>query len=354
MKLCHIGKYFHPVTGGIESHVKDIVDAFGGTVIVSNTQNITLNEQYSCKLVKKISNIIRVARQASLFSLPINVGLFSEIKKQSSDIYHVHLPNPMAVLSYLLAKPPGKLVVTWHSDIIRQRFFMPLYRPFLNAFLNKASAIIVTSSQYLESSPYLTKFKNKCQVIPLGIDFKSFESVSKNHGMTTRKRPIFLFVGRLVSYKGISYLIEAAKGLDADFRIVGDGPLRTLAMQAPDNVTFVGRVDDVKKEIANCDIFVLPSISRAEAFGIVQLEAIAMKKPVISTTLGTGVEFVNAKGVLVPPKDVVKLHEVLSDLIDHPQKREFIAKESYQYAKEVFDLKKMYSSLEKLYAGLMK
>jgi len=352
VKVIHIGKYYYPSKGGIETYIRNIVNGvnINQEVIVSNDK---------CKtVVENVDNVTvtRAARLFSLFSSQCNPTLCRILKKSKTDIYHLHLPNPMAVLAFLIAKPKGRLIITWHSDIIKQKIFMPFYKPFLNKILKRADKIIVTSENYLNSSPYLKKSKRKCIFIPLGIDINNFKETSaiKRRAKSIKKKygkKIILFVGRLVYYKGVEYLIRAVKDIDAHLLVIGNGPLkRKLRKISGSNVHFLEDVKDIKPYYQVCDVFVLPSIARSEAFGIVQLEAIASKKPVISTVLGTGVEFVNKKGLLVEPKSVAQLKSAIMKALENDMSK--IIKESYDYCKENFELKKVNSSILNLYKNL--
>ncbi|PIN86243.1 hypothetical protein COV19_05535 [Candidatus Woesearchaeota archaeon CG10_big_fil_rev_8_21_14_0_10_44_13] len=342
IEVLHIGKYYHPVKGGIENHminlfsrIKDKVEL---KVIVSNT---------CCSKERSVINgvaITRLSRIIELFSTPINPSLFWEIKGFKGDIIHLHLPNPFANLAYLLANPKKKLVIKYHSDIIKQRFLLRLYSPFLKMLLRKADKIIATSPIYVESSPILKGFKDKCVVIPLGVDVSGFklddgrrkilENIKKMHN----KRKIVLFVGRLVYYKGVEYLIKAHKDVDADLIIIGKGPLEnglktmTKKLGIDKKVFFYGEVADLVPLYHACDVFVLPSIERSEAFGIVQLEAMACSKPVVSSNLNSGVVYVNMDrktGIVVEPKDSKELSEAINYLMKNPS----VAKKYGRFAK---------------------
>jgi rhamnosyl/mannosyltransferase len=205
----------------------------------------------------------------------------------------------------------------------------------------------------MESSPYLKKYKRKCEVIPLGIDFKKIPRDS-NKAKSIRKRygkKIVLFIGRLVYYKGVEYLIEAMKKIDAELLIIGKGPLKNeLNGCAGKNVHFLGEVDDVAPYYQACDVFVLPSVQRSEAFGIVQLEASVYKKSIVSTRLGTGVEFVNKYGLSVPPKDVKALKESIIKTL----KGDVDVDKQYKYCKENFDISKIARKTDELYKNVYK
>jgi rhamnosyl/mannosyltransferase len=349
MNVIHLGKYYYPEKGGIETYIKSLVDYISvkQEVIVSNTSFDTKVEK-----VGK-TKVTRLGRIFNLFSLNFNPEFPNLLKQTNADVYHLHMPNPMAEWAFLTAKPKGKLIVTWHSDVVKQKLFLPLYQFMIDKILERADKIIVTSPQYLETSRFLKKYASKCVIIPLGVDFSQYMPSKKDKEEVRQiklgfKRKIILFVGRLVYYKGIEYLIDAVKNLDADLLLIGEGPLMgKLKLKATSNVHFLGEVENIKPYYHACDMLVLPSVSRAEAFGFVQLEAIACKKPVISTKLNTGVEFVNKYGILVEPKNVLALKEAIFKLLDSNNKD--IASKSYDYCKKNFEIRKIAKEIEKIY-----
>lgn len=372
MKIIHLTKYYYPHLGGMENHVQLLSEELIKQknielkIIAANVKN-----KYEERTINNVK-VIYLPRWFEKFSTAITPSLIKHLRKEKADIWHLHLPSPMAVISYLIAKPKGKLVIMWHSDIIKQKFLLKLYKPFLNKILKQTNIIIATSPQYVSSSPYLSKYKNKCKIIPLGIDTNYFKPTEK---ITTQakkikekfRRKIILFVGRLIYYKGLEYLIEAMKDIDADLLIIGSGKLeKELKTKSKNhgNIHFLGKVDDLRPYYAACDIFILPSIHRSEAFGIVQMEAMAFGKPVISTKLGTGVEFINQDGktgILVEPKNSSELKNAIIKLLNDNvlcEKLGSYAKKRVQeeftkeiVAKKVFDI---YESLRPANKNLFK
>ena len=239
----------------------------------------------------------------------------------------------MAHLSYLIAKPKGTLVIMWHSDIIGRDFFIKFYKPFLMTLLYRAERIIATSPAYVRHSLFLSRFKDKTVVIPLGINLSRFALTKSIQDKVAQIRESFgnriaLYVGRLTYYKGLEYLIKAMEDVEANLIIVGDGrlkrKLKVLAhnSRSKDKIWFMGEVshEDIVSYFHACDVFVLPSVERSEAFGIVQLEAMACRKPVVSTDLKTGVPWVNQNGksgIVVPPRDPGSLAKAINTLLDN-------------------------------------
>lgn len=309
-KVLHIyNDYYPPIFGGIEKHINTICeglkDKFQMQVLVS--RGISSSSDV------KVINCLELFR---IQSTPILPAMPIWLKRLDSDILHFHLPCPTAMISYFLAMPKGRVIVTYHSDIIRQKWAIGIYKPLLIKFLRIADCIIATSPNYIESSPYLKHFKDKCIIIPHGIDINRFYC-------NIPSSPTVLFVGKLRYYKGLEYLIKSMEGIDAKLIIIGTGSeekrLKKLAAGS-EKIQFLGNIPEkeLPKYYAGCSVFALPSTERSEAFGIVQLEAMASGKPVISTLLDTGVPWVNEDGItgiIVPPKDHLALRESINKLL---------------------------------------
>jgi rhamnosyl/mannosyltransferase len=334
--VVHVGKYYWPVRGGIETYcyhlcarLKDRVDL---TVLVSNEGRRTVEETVDGV------RVVRVPRWGQFASTPISPGLYRRLRRVEADVIHVHLPNPMAELAYLLARPKGKLVVTYHSDVIRQKLLFKLYRRVNERFLSRADRIIAAAPQNIDYSPVLSRFKDRAVVIPFGVEPGDFVLTPERERRVAELRRelgarVVFFVGRHVYYKGIEHLIRAMKDVDARLVIGSDGPLTaelqrlTRELALVPRVTFAGRIpdDDLPCYYHASDVFCLPSIARSEAFGIVQLEAMACGLPVVSTRLTTGVVYANLDGVsglTVPPADPAALAHALNTLFaDEPLRK---------------------------------
>ncbi|MEP7341475.1 MAG: glycosyltransferase [Acidobacteriota bacterium] len=276
---------------------------------------------------------IKVTRAGTLFNFSaaqVCPRMVSEIRRTQADVIHLHWPNPMAVLAYLASGHRGPLVITYHSDVIRQRMLARTFAPILHRALARSAAIIVTSPNYLDSSPILSAYRDRCYVIPFGIPLEHLQRYDEVAAARIRQRygrPLILSVGRLVYYKGYEYLIRAMVRVQGHLLIVGQGPLHSKLEQiarecgVAERVTLVGHLSDA--ELAQyyhaADVFVLASIARSEAFGLVQLEAMACGKPVINTRLDSGVPFVSLDGVTgltVPPMDTEALATAINQLLD--------------------------------------
>jgi len=328
LKVLHVGKFYPPHPGGMESHLELLCrttrHAVDVEVVVSADGPRTVRET-----VDDVP-VTRVGTRLTLASASFNPGMAREIRRADADVVHFHHPNPTAVLSYFAARPRGALVVTYHSDIVRQKVLGPLVSPLVHALLRRADAIIASSPQYAASSPVLRRHVDRVRVLPFGIDAAELGEVDADEVARIRAAHgprIVLGVGRLVYYKGFEYLVRAMRQVDAHLLIAGGGPLReplralAAGLGVADRVTLLGAVPDLRPWYHAADVFVLPSVARSEAFGIVQLEAMACGLPVVNTALHTGVPFVSPHGLTgltVPPADADALAGALATLLDDP------------------------------------
>lgn len=234
------------------------------------------------------------------------------------DIIHIHHPDPMANLALRMSGFKGKVILHWHSDILRQKNLLKIYKPLQDWMIKRADVVIGTSPVYLKESPHLTNAEGKKVCLPIGVQkvMPDQKMVSKIRDRYKDKKLVFS-VGRLVGYKGHKYLIESARHLPDDYVILigGDGPLYAqMASQIAeeklsDKVILLGRISDeaLAGYYGACDVFCLSSIWKTEAFGMVQIEAMSCGKPVVATEIpGSGVSWVNKhgySGLNVPPED---------------------------------------------------
>lgn len=352
MKILHIyNDYYPPTYGGIEKHINAVCEGLKHTyemeVLVASRKKRTV--------IEKINGIdvFRIAEFGRIQSAPVCPNMALWMKKLDSDILHFHLPCPTGVISYFLARPKGKVVVTYHSDIIRQSWAMGTYGPLLVKFLKKSNYIIATSANYIDSSPFLKKFRHKCVVIPHGVDISKF-----------RPSPVencyILFVGKLRYYKGLDYLIKAMQRAKTKLLIIGTGKeerrLKKMAVELgmQSKVAFLGSVGEHKlpEYYQGCSVFVLPSICRSEAFGIVQLEAMACGKPVVSTKLDTGLPWVNkhdVTGFIVPPRNTQALADAINRLLDDRILREKFGRNGRERVKNEFSKEMMLKRTGEVY-----
>ncbi len=368
IRVLQVNKFYHPVTGGVERVVQQIAEGLNGnvdmTVLACQKKGSGINDKI---------NGVRVIKSGSLgtyFSMPVSFSFMRDFSRLSrnADIVHIHMPFPLADVAMFLSGYKGKVVLWWHSDIVKQKKLLLLYRPFLEWLLKRADLIVAATQGHIDNSGFISRWKDKCVVIPYGVDKYIME-------LSDQSRPAgpkdnlglcsVLYIGRLVYYKGCDVLLEAfSKVMNARLTIVGEGPLRSsLKKQAEElgvseKVDFINFLDDrdLAEKLAECDFLVLPSVERSEAFGLVQIEAMAFGKPVINTDLPSGAPMVSLDsitGLTVPPNDPEALAKAIRQIIDEPELRERFGKAAYKRAREEFSMDKMLSSLLTEYKKLM-
>lgn len=364
LRVLQVGKYYPPHPGGMETHLESLCAELKRSVdlevVVAASNGFETNEE--------LRDGIKLTRAGTLFNLrsaPFCPRMISKIRESTADLVHIHLPNPGAILAYLVSGHHGRLVLTYHSDIIRQKVLSRVFEPVLQHALNRADAIIVSSSNYIDSSYVLPLYRNKCHVIPFGIPVEPFQHPDIREVARLRRLygpRIVLGVGRLVYYKGFEHLIDAMQFVDGHLLIVGRGPLHNALRQRAERcgvsnrVTFLTEVQDVIPYYHAADVFVLSSVARSEAFGIVQLEAMACGKPVVNTNLNSGVPSVSldgVSGVTVPPGDSLELGNAITSLLDNPLRRAAYARAGQLRVNQHFSLQSMARQTLALYDEVM-
>ncbi len=364
MKILHIYKDYHPVVGGMENHIRMLAEGAverGLEVTVLVTSPTRRTETREMKGVK----VIKAGRLATRASTPLSPALFLWVRRLKPDITHLHFPYPWGEMAHLLFGRSPRTVITYQSDIVRQKNLLRLYRPFLERALARADRIIATSPQYIQSSPYLSQVAKKCVVIPLGIELERFQRARREEVRGLRAKydpPLLLFVGILRYYKGLQYLIRAMRHINARLLVVGSGPMAeewqtlTVRLGLTDKIFFLGQhVEDLPAYYQACDLFVFPSSHRSEAFGTVQVEAMACGKAVICTELGTGTSYVNIDGetgLVVPARDPDALTEAINRLLSDESRRVEMGEKGRKRAMQEFSHEIMIDRVTALYESL--
>lgn len=349
MRVLHVFKTYHPDTfGGVERTIHAIAKGCLTHGIQSDV--LSLSREPVVNTVEFDGHMAYKAKLDLEFaSTGFSREAFSKFRDLSAkaDVVHYHFPWPFMDLLHLI-HPPGKpTVVTYHSDIVKQRLLLQLYKPLMHRFLSSVTRIVATSPNYLESSEVLQRYRDKTEVIPIGLDEADYPRAPqelKDRWGARFPKPFFLFVGVLRYYKGLHTLIEAAKGVDADILIAGEGPMEGgLKAQAASagltNVHFLGAVSDLDKAalLELCTAFVFPSHLRSEAYGLSLVEAAMFGKPMISCEIGTGSSFINVDretGYTVSPQDRSALAVVMKQLLGDPTlARSFGAAARVRYAR---------------------
>ena len=367
IRVLHVGKFYPPVLGGMERILQLLCEnerpGVDSRVLVANQERVTVREELSGVPVTRLASLGQIGSVGICPALPL------WLRRLEGDIVVVHEPNPAALVSVVLARPRGRVLVWFHSEVVRPRWkYRLLYRPFLRAVLQRAVRIIVSSPELARHAVELQDFRDKCVVVPFGVDTQRLRATDEVRARAAELRavhqaPLVLFVGRLVPYKGVDVLLQAVSGLDATTLLVGDGPLRTmLETQALElglsRVRFLGEVSETELSALYhaADLFVLPSVTRAEAFGVVQLEAMACGVPVVSTNLPSGVPWVNEHdktGLVVPPSDVDGLRQALHALLTDRQRREAMGRYARARVGREFTLTRMATLTSTLYREVL-
>ncbi|MDF1543263.1 MAG: glycosyltransferase [Anaerosomatales bacterium] len=368
MRVTMVNKYYPPHLGGIEFHMRDLAEALVRHAEIDGARAIVANEGEE-RLEETLGgvDVVRLPRWREYSSTPIVRGMTGELRAEAAgtrepggerpDLFHLHFPYPWGEFSWLRARTGVPTVVTYHSDIVRQKVALEFYKPFLRQLLQKVDLVIASSPNMVEHSPFLAEVAHKCRVVPFGIDVDAFAATPELERRAAElrqghDRPIILFVGRLIYYKGADVLVRAMAGVDADLVMIGSGPLeaelreRAAELKVDDRVTFLGGVpfDELKAWYHAADVFCLPSIARSEAFGLVQLEAHAAGTPVVSTDLTTGVPFANQHeetGLVVPPDDPRALADALQALVEDEGLRERYGARALERVRAGFTIERM-------------
>ena len=374
LRVTMVNKYYYPPhLGGVETHLRDIseglVEHAGARVraIVCNESGERAEETIGGV------DVIRLPRQFALSSAPVALSMPAVLRDEMRraeppDVMHFHFPYPWGELSFLRAHPDVPSVVFYHSDIVRQKRMLAVYRPFLERFLDRADIIMASSPNMVEHSEFLAPRAEKCRVINFGLHVERVAGTEETLRRAAELRAqhagrrIVLFVGRLVYYKGADILVRAmAQVPGADLVMIGRGPLEgelreiAVANGTADRITRIDPVDD--DELAAwyhaADVFALPSVARSEAFGLVQIEAHAAGTPVVSTHLTTGVPYANLDGVTgltVPVGDVSALAAALNRLLGDDELRDRLGRQARERALSQFTIPQMVAGHLSAYA----
>lgn len=367
MKILEVNKAYYPHVGGIETLVQQYSEELG------NMDGVQVRTLVCCEGRGKTSreriNGVDVTHAGSLgtyFSCPLSfsfVKLFRKMAK-TADVVHIHAPFPLADAALLLSGFKGRVVVSWHSDVVKQKKLMLFYKPFMMSLLKRADCILTATRGHIDGSDYLPTFRRKCRVVPYGITPEDYLSVERrpvlSEQLTDKNSVKVFFTGRLVYYKGVDVLLKAFRAIPGcELFIAGTGELEAQLKayvrfhNMESRVHFLGFLPDeqLKQAYADCDIFVLPSVAKSEAFGIVQLEAMVYGKPVINTSLPSGVPYVSLDGktgLTVPPSDAKALAAAINRLAADKELREKYGKAAAERVQTQFNEKYIIDTLYKI------
>ena len=367
LKILHFYKTYYPDTfGGIEQVIYQLSE--GGSDFDFQSEVLSLSPRGKIEgssISKHVSHCENI--NFVVASTPFSwAGLkrFKQLAEQA-DIIHYHFPFPFMDMVHFISGVKKPTVVSYHSDIVKQKSLLKVYTPLMEAFLSRVDRIVAASPNYVETSHVLQKFKSKVSVIPYGLDEHSYPDSSDDNLEKWRKilpSKFFLFIGAFRYYKGLHILLEASQGRDYPIVIIGSGPAENeLKKQVEElglnNIYFVGALENEDKNalLELCYAVVFPSHLRSEAFGISLLEGAMYRKPLISCEIGTGTTFINidkVTGLAVPPCDIDALGKAMEVLWDSPElAKEYGANARLRY-EAVFTSKQMVEKYSQLYHSL--
>lgn len=376
LRIVHIYKDYFPVLGGIENHIRQLAEAqvqrgHRVDVLVTSLSTTRIAETLNGVRVTKAPRHLHMQSAPISFAFPRAVAQLTD----GADVAHLHAPYPIGEACNLWFGRAKRTVITWHSDVVRQKTLLRFYAPVLRRVIARADAIIPTSETYARTSPWLRDHLDKCRVVPLGIPVSRFDPDSAERSdrraalrrrllasaRTASAEPLVLLnVGRLRYYKGLDDLIRAMPDLPhAVAVIVGAGPMQAEWKALAQRLGVAGRVifasevsdDELPDYYHAADIYVIPANSRAEAFGVAILEAMAGGLPVISTEVGTATSWVNqhgTTGLVIPPRDPRAIVQAVHTLHDAALRRT-MGEAARQRVRAEFTLERMVARIEAIY-----
>lgn len=370
MRILQLGK-FYPIQGGVEKVEYDLMRGL---------QELGIDCDMLCAGKEGTHGVVEEMPHGHVTVCPTTVEaagttiaptMITALHHccQNYDVIHVHHPDPMAALALYLSGYKGRVVLHWHSDIVKQDRALKLYRPLQSWLIHRADRIVCTTPTYMHESLYLKEVQDKTLCIPIGIEPiadvapERIEELREQYG----HRKMVFSLGRLVEYKGYEYLIRAAQHLGDDYVVLigGTGPLHNdlqeliVALGLKEKVVLLGRVADEVLPVLYraCDVYCMSSIQRTEAFGIVQIEAMSCGKPLVATSIpGSGVSWVNShgeSGLNAEPRDAEGLARCIRTIVDDAEACQRFAEGSRQRFNRLFTKEVMIENALKLYQEVL-
>lgn len=364
-RILQLGK-FYPIGGGVEKVMYDLTLGLSERGIKCDMMCAAVEGRSYTKKLNNNARLICCGALAKYAATMISPNMIQKLYKSNHkyDIIHIHHPDPMACMALYMSGYEGKVVLHWHSDIIKQKHLIKLFKPFQNWLLERADIVVGTTPVYIKESNFLSKVQHKVTYLPIGV-YPCDGMVGKPNRFREeyKGKKIIFSLGRLVEYKGFEYLIKSAAHLPEDYVILigGTGPLREKlqaqidAAQLGEKVKLLGFIEDADLEsyYAACDIFCLSSVSKTEAFGIVQIEAMSCGKPVVATTIeGSGTHWVNAhgeSGLNVPPCDDKALADAFVAIAGDQERYAQFCEGARKRYEQVFTYEKMIDNCIEIY-----
>ncbi len=368
MRILHFYKTYYPDSvGGIEQVIRQMCVGTGRLGVTNEV--LSLSRETNLQPFEFEGHMVhRVPNNFELASNAVSVQAVTQLARMAAkvDVVHYHFPWPFMDLAHFLARVNKPSVVTYHSDIVRQKALLRFYQPLQHRFLQSVDAIVATSPNYLGSSTVLDRYRDKTRVITFGLDKASYpepEQARLDHWRARVGPKFFLFVGVLRYYKGLHILLDAVAGTDYPVVIVGAGPIEQELKDHAErlglkNVMFVGRVDELDKValLKLCYAVAFPSHLRSEAFGISLLEGAMFGKPMISSEIGTGTTYINVHqqtGLVVPPSDHEALRAAMRTLWEDPALAQEMGRRAEARYWQLFTAEQMADNYASLYQELV-
>ena len=368
MRVLHFYKdYFPDTMGGVEQVIRQMCVGTGRLGVRNEVLTLTANRDLR-PFEFEGHTVRRVTRDMNIASNGISFAAFGELRRRAAecDVVHYHFPWPFMDLAHFVARIDKPTLVTYHSDIVRQKTLLRLYQPLKHKFLRSVDNIVATSPNYLASSAVLDRYRDKTRTITYGLDKSIYpppEPARLDKWRAAVGEKFFLFVGVLRYYKGLHILLDAVAGSDYPVVIVGAGPIEEelkahAARLGLKHVMFVGALDDADKValLTLCYAVAFPSHLRSEAFGISLLEGAMYGKPMISSEIGTGTSYINIHdetGLVVPPSDPQAFGAAMRTLWDNPALAQAMGRRAEARYQQLFTAERMAASYLALYQELV-
>jgi rhamnosyl/mannosyltransferase len=368
MRVLHFYKTYYPDSwGGVEQVIRQLCVGTGRVGVTNEVLTLTRDKQGPAQMEVEGHTVHRVPLDFEIASTGFSFAAIRKLARlaRKADVIHYHFPWPFMDLAHFMARINKPSVVTYHSDIVRQKNLLRVYTPLKQRFLRDVDCIVATSPNYLASSPVLKRYKSKTRTITYGLDRSIYPEPRQEVKDAWRARcgeRFFLFVGVLRYYKGLHILLDAMANVDYPVVIVGAGPIeRELKAHAErlglTHVMFVGALEEEDKValLQLCYAMVFPSHLRSEAFGISLLEGAMFGKPMISSEIGTGTTYINIDnetGLVVPPSDPQAFGGAMRTLWENPERAAEMGRRAEARYWELFTAGKMADNYAALYREL--
>jgi rhamnosyl/mannosyltransferase len=368
MRVLHFYKtYFPDSVGGVEQVIRQMCVGTGRLGITNQVLSLSRG-RHLAPFDYEGHTVHRAPLNFEVASNAVSVQAIGKLAHMAAeaDVVHYHFPWPFMDMAHFLARIDKPTVVTYHSDIVRQKALLKLYQPLKHRFLESVDTIVATSPNYLASSAVLDRYRDKTRVITFGLDKSSYpepDQARLDHWRARVGPKFFLFVGVLRYYKGLHILLDAVAGTDYPVVIVGAGPIEAELKAHAERlglkrVQFVGAVNDLDKAalLKLCYAVAFPSHLRSEAFGISLLEGAMYGKPMISSEIGTGTTYINVHGetgLVVPPSDHEALRAAMHQLWHDPQMAQEMGRRAEARYWQLFTSAQMADNYARLYQELV-